>query len=75
MKYVQCTLRQNNTHQVAWIPQLGNNKVKVEVGKIVQLDNVEGWWEVLSVSIPKDGSEVKSRERNYKNFSTSTKKK
>jgi len=63
-------LKQDNVFQVAWIPQYGKNKAKVEVGKMVQLEDVDGWWEIMSVSRPKDGIEIKERERDYQKMPT-----
>jgi len=74
MKYVQCQLKKEgedfSSFCTYWIPQFGINKVKVEVGKIVELEEND-WWEIVSVSKPRDGFKVKERERGYKKFQNS----
>lgn len=65
MDYVQCMLKRENAYQVAWIPTVGKNKVKVRVGCSVELSDTKEFWEVVSMGSRQDVRDVKARERGY----------
>lgn len=53
MKFVQARLSrrtsEGNQELVSWIPQIGTNKIRVEVGSVVELDGYDGTWQIVHV--------------------------
>lgn len=53
MKFVQARLSrkttEGNQELVSWIPQFGTNKIRVEVGSVVELDGYDGTWQIVHV--------------------------
>jgi hypothetical protein len=61
--HTQCNLTKGNLHYVAWIPT-----IKAKLGKILRIDEEEGW-EVVGVgnqTLP--SSWINERSQDYKDF-------
>lgn len=64
MKYLQCHLRRENTHTVAWLPSWAAN-----AGNEIQLadsDTPKLFWKIVVVGDTE--REVRQNERNFKQF-------